>query len=133
MKIEKAIQLFMTPDALSYCDDPMIKTNAHRAIMRALRTFAREHLGLDTSQYDLRSNKAGIAVSGEVTLHTDPFGSGNKGIYIQVGDSIKSVLVRTCDNKKDYTGHQNDWADANFLLNADSMARFAEKVKRMVG
>lgn len=50
--------------------DPQSKTAFHNEAKRALRALA-NHLGLAPDSYNLRSNKAGPAVSGEVTLHTE--------------------------------------------------------------
>ena len=61
-------------------------------------------LGLLPGTYDIRSNKAGIAVSGEVTLHADD-------IYVQVSQPCfghdSGILVRQCNGRKDYTGGKN--------------------------
>jgi hypothetical protein len=64
-------------------------------------------LGLEPGSYDLRSNQAGIAVSGEITLH------GNH-LYVQVSQSAmgyhSGVLFRTCKGRKDYVGGTNNFA-----------------------
>jgi hypothetical protein len=56
-------------------------------------------LGLLPRNYDLRSNQASIAVSGEITLHTDR-------LYVQVCQPMTGtdtgVLFRTCNGRKDY-------------------------------
>lgn len=61
-------------------------------------------LGMQTKDYDLRSNKGGIAVSGEITLHSD-------NLYLQLSHSCMGrgaqVLFRTCDGRTDYCGHVN--------------------------
>ena len=64
---------------------------------RRLGRILAERLGI--SNYDLRTNKAGIAVSGEVTLHTDT-------IYVQLGQGFinNGFLARKCNGKKDYVG-----------------------------
>lgn len=51
---------------------------------------------------DLRSNKGGVAVMGEVTLHCDT-------IYIQICELFGNIsfLVRQCNGRKDYTGKAN--------------------------
>ena len=72
------------------------------------RTFVRQlatDLGLAKGDYDIRSNRAGIAVSGEVTLHADH-------LYVQLSESFSggggvSALYRSCSSRKDYAGHQN--------------------------
>lgn len=75
-------------------------------------------LGLNEDQYDVRVNKAGIAVSGEVTLHTDTH-------YIQFGQSRPdSFLVRSCKGRKDYTGGRNHWVRWEDLRDVGRVAEF---------
>lgn len=58
-------------------------------------------LGLAKGTYDLRYNAAGIACSGDCTLHADSF-------YVTFNlDCCNWVLVRTCKGRKDYTGGPN--------------------------
>ncbi len=70
-----------------------------RVRLRQLATALR----LLAGSFDLRSNKAGIAISGEVTLH-------HARVYIQVsqpafgGDTSGGVLIRTCRGRRDYVG-----------------------------
>ena len=59
-------------------------TNAHRQLI----AFA-EALGVNNSDYDLRSNQAGVAVSGEITLHSDR-------LYIQVSQSVMGPIAASC-------------------------------------
>lgn len=69
-----------------------------------LRQIAKD-LSYATGSYDIRSNKAGIAVSGEVTLHTD-------NLYIQFSKGCGAgleILYRTCNGRKDYSGGRNNW------------------------
>jgi hypothetical protein len=56
--------------------DADAKDAFHRNARRQLKLLAAA-LGLPPAKFDLRSNKAGIAVSGEITLHADhPTGHG---------------------------------------------------------
>lgn len=54
--------------------------------------------------YSLRTNKGGLAVSGEVTLHTNT-------IYIQASQKLFQkgiqLLVRQCEGQRDYCGKVN--------------------------
>lgn len=74
-----------------------------RSQLRRLATA----LGLAPGSYDLRSNPAGIAVSGEITLHTDC-------LYVQASQSVmgnaNGILFRTCKGRKDYVGGPNNFA-----------------------
>ena len=69
-------------------------------------------LNLPLGTYDIRSNMGGIAVSGEITLHTDT-------LYVQLskGSITNRFFYRSCKGRKDYTGGSNQWMDWNQLLN----------------
>ena len=95
------------------------KNQFHLTAMRRLRLVAKA-LGLEPGQYDLRSNRGGMAVSGEVTLHSDH-------LYVQVsqpGCMGKGIMFRTCQGRKDYSGGRNRWADANSLNYPEIMAKW---------
>lgn len=76
--------------------------NSGKAFLRALAG----DLGLEKGDYEVRSNKGGVAVSGEVTLHSDK-------IYVQLAEHVfggkggVSVLYRNCAGREDYSGGQN--------------------------
>jgi hypothetical protein len=76
-------------------------------------------LGLNEDQYEVRVNKGGIAVSGEVTLHTDKH-------YVQFGQFHGSdgFLVRTCKGRKDYTGGRNHYVKWENLRDVGKVAEF---------
>lgn len=68
---------------------------------KALLRKVAKILGLDKGTYDLRYNPAGIACSGDATLHAEDF-------YVSFNlDVCKWVLVRTCKGRKDYEGGPN--------------------------
>ena len=76
-------------------------------------------LNLAWSDYDLRYNAGGIAVSGEATLHSDE-------CYIQVSQSCmrgSEVLYRRCHGRKDYTGERNHFASEADLCKPERFAR----------
>ena len=76
------------------------KARFKRESMALLRKVVKI-LGLEKGTYDLRYNPAGIACSGDATLHTDSF-------YVSFNLDISDwVLVRTCKGRKDYTGGPN--------------------------
>lgn len=97
-------------EALVYYDHDA-KQRFHRAAKRQLKALA-ACLRLKPSEYDLRSNMGGIAVSGEITLHSD-------NLYVQVDQSVmgsdKGILIRTCKGRKDYVGGQNHFAPLALL------------------
>ena len=106
--------------------DPEAKRAFHREARSALRVAAR-HLGLGPDQYDLRSNFAGPAVSGEITLHGDE-------IYVQVSIPCvrpgREVMFRRCKGRQDYLGDRNHFCDIAVLASPHS---FRSQVVRETG
>lgn len=104
------------------CDD-VNKGKFHRAAMKTLRDLASK-MGLSKDQYDVRSNKGGHAVSGEITLHTD-------SVYVQICGSFSGngmqVLYRTCKGRKDYSGGTNNFTALEALYSES----FVEKLTKM--
>lgn len=94
---------------ISYCYDDAAKTAFATKAKTALRKVAKA-LGLAKGQYDLRFNPGGIAVWGEITLHTDNW-------YIQVSEGHNlGVLVRTCKGREDYVGGRNHYLPTQLLF-----------------
>lgn len=92
-----------------------------RAKLRALA----KALALPADSYDIRSNKGGIAVSGEITLHHDQ-------VYVQIlqpclGGGM-GVLIRKCNGRKDYTGGRNHWLPLNRLADVNVLARYVRTI-----
>jgi hypothetical protein len=112
---------FATPVAYK----PYAKVAFHKAGRAKLRALA-QALFLPKECYDLRSNQGGIAVSGEITLHTD-------SIYVQISQSAlgggMGILIRTCKGRKDYTGGRNHWLSLSAL---DDIPRLAHYVRRVL-
>ena len=94
------------------------KASFHATARSRLRLLA-EKLQLYRGGFDLRSNKAGIAVSGEITLHAD-------SIYVQVQQSCMGIgmgiLVRKCQGRRDYTGGRNHWFPLSLLNDVNELA-----------
>lgn len=99
--------------------DERQKLAFHREARRWLKKLA-EELGLPSGSYDLRSNKAGIAVSGEVTLH-------GEAIYVQASQSAmgtaNGLLIRSCKGRGDYTGGPNNFAPLSALEDPKALAQ----------
>jgi hypothetical protein len=76
----------------------------------------------DPDQYDLRSNFAGPAVSGEITLHADE-------IYVQVSIPCirpgREVMFRRCKGRQDYLGDRNHFCDIAVLAAPRASARWS--------
>jgi hypothetical protein len=99
--------------------DAAAKAAFHSAARRQLRKLADE-LGFTPGTYDLRANKAGIAVSGEITLHHDR-------VYVQVSQPVTGgrdgILIRTCEGRSDYSGGPNHFAALDALDDIPGLAR----------
>jgi hypothetical protein len=91
----------------------------HIRARRQLKKLA-DALGLPPDGFDLRSNKAGIAVSGEITLHADY-------LYVQASQpatgSDTGILFRTCKGRNDYVGGPNNFASLDLLHQPEELAR----------
>jgi hypothetical protein len=97
---KRDLLLEVANEDMSYAD-PKRKSLFHSRARGFLSALAKE---LGYEEYDLRSNKAGIAVSGEITLHTDD-------LYVQISQSCMfpgtSLMLRTCEGRRDYSGGVN--------------------------
>ena len=102
------------------------KKRFHTTARARLKKLAAE-LGLRPGSYDIRSNKAGVAVSGEITLH-------HEHAYIQVGQfglsSGHGILIRTCKDRKDLTGGPNHVLGLAML---DDIPALAAAVRAITG
>lgn len=106
--------------------DEAQKYRFHSTARARLRRLAVD-LKLAAGSYDLRSNKAGIAVSGEVTLH-------HEAVYVQVSQSAlgggMGILIRTCRGRRDYTGGPNNFASLDLLDDISSLAARVRTIAR---
>lgn len=104
--------------------DHATKEAFHRAGMLRLRKLAAA-LDMPAGTFDVRSNRAGMAVSGEVTLH-------GERIYVQVshGGICPGIMFRTCDGRRDYCGHRNHFAP---LAELDNVDRLAARIRSTLG
>jgi hypothetical protein len=100
--------------------DEHAKRLFHSRARSQLRRLATA-LGLSPGSYDLRSNRAGIAVSGEITLHTEH-------LYVQASQSAmgnaNGILFRTCKGRKDYVGGRNNFASLDLLNRPEELAQW---------
>src|SRR5437868_566462 len=91
--------------------DPERKRLFHIHAERQLRKLA-DALGLKPDAYDLRSNEGGIAVSGEVILHSDR-------LYVDASQPATGadtgVMFRSCEGRRDYAGDRNHFASLDLL------------------
>lgn len=92
------------------------------------RTFLRnlaKRLGLETKDFEIRSNKAGPAVSGEVTLHSD-------SLYLQLSEAAMStgirLMYRGCKSRKDYCGLMNNYASVEEMSSVEGQDRLVSRL-----
>lgn len=98
-------------------DEPAKKL-FHRDGRKALKRLA-DALKLPQGQYDLRSNMAGPAVSGEVTLH-----GAEVCVQLSLGGMGpgREVMFRKVAGRKDYVGERNHFASILDLMAPDTLA-----------
>lgn len=91
------------------------KTAFHFHGRKVLRATAKV-LGFD--EFDVRSCYGGPAVSGEVILHTP-------SLYLQINpdSGVKTVMYRSCEGMKDYTGGPNQWCEIFHLGSKAALER----------
>ena len=117
-------------DINDYSDEGHLRKVAfHYAGRRFLNKLA-QVLGLAPTSFEVRCNLAGIAVSGEVTLHAER-------LYVQLSESAVggggvSILYRSCKGRKDYTGGQNHWKRIADLERDGALERFVESCQRLM-
>jgi hypothetical protein len=99
--------------------DAEAKRAFHTQARRRLRLLGAA-LGLTRDGYDLRTTRAGIAVSGEITLHGDRF-------YVQVSQPATGhdggILFRICEGREDYAGGANNFAPLDLLNQPKKLTR----------
>jgi hypothetical protein len=107
--------------------DETLKGDIHWRVARILRWWITSH-GIPNGDRLVRSNKAGIACSGEIMLHTDPITKLGwvRGIYLQVcPDQCNTVglgiMYRTVRNTSDYTGGMNRWIPSERFFTYDGL------------
>lgn len=96
--------------------DHQNKESFHRCGKNLLKEIA-QICGINS--YDLRSNKGGIGVPGEITLHSDT-------IYVQIFRTQGiQFLVRSCKGRKDYRGGTNN------IISINEPQRLIETIKKL--
>jgi len=79
------------------------KKKWHHKCKVALR-FLAESVGLEPSEYEIRSSMGGASIAGDIILHTEH-------CYIQIcaGSSVQDIMYRKCRGREDYNGLENNW------------------------
>lgn len=103
--------------------DSEAKAAFHSEGRKAMTRLAKA-LGLQRGEFELRSNMAGIACSGEITIHS-------ADLYIQLDLGCmgpgREIMFRRCEGRKDYVGGRNHFASVADLMAPD---RLAERIRR---
>ena len=117
MKINLA-KLIHTWSGSAYdSEDFKMKNQFHIAGRNRMRELANT-LGYTKGEYEVRSCKGGMAVSGEVILHTED-------VYVCVGHNF--AYFRSCAGRKDYTGGPNIEFDPALLEHPFFLAELISK------
>lgn len=99
------------------------KKNEYHRLARQYLAYIAKLLGFPKGSFDIRSSMGGVAVSGEITLHTDR-------VYVQFGnDAMGLILARTCTGREDFVGGGNQWISPGFIKDP---FRFAEQVAKVM-
>lgn len=98
--------------------DADAKATFHAEGRKAIKRLAAA-LGLARGNHQVRSCQGGIAVAGEIILHSDQ-------IYVQLSIGLMGrghdVMFRRVEGRNDYTGGPNHWASIDELLDPDTLA-----------
>lgn len=96
--------------------DSAAKDEFHKLGKRYLNEIARI-MELTPADFEIRSNKAGNACLGEVTLHST-------SLYVQLGGSLASsqFFYRCVKGMKDFYGGANTWMAYDRLLSQGEVA-----------
>jgi hypothetical protein len=124
MKYLKSFVGLATGKDLSY--DYVGKKLFHKLGKSVLRDIAKE-LGYVKGNFEIRSNKGGDAVSGDVILHAN-------NLYINLSQSsfIGNVFMyRSCKGMTDYCGGTNHWMKFETLLDFPKAIEEFRKVRRI--
>jgi hypothetical protein len=113
----------------SYSEEGHAQKQAFHADGKKFLAALAKALGYVPGDYDLRSNIAGMAVSGEVTLHSDH-------LYVQLSESCMhpgvQVLYRACSGRKDYTGKTNHFAKMADLRSTEAQALVLRTMRGLI-
>jgi hypothetical protein len=113
--LQKFIRLASTVNVAYKTDEKKMFHDRGAAVLRELA----KRLEI-TGPYSIHHNQGGIAVSGEITLHSET-------LYIQFSQSalgfLTGFMYRRCEGLKDYTGGRNNWMKWEELADLDQAAQ----------
>lgn len=125
--VPKALLTENAVNAYSYSGEALKKA-FHAQGKKFLKQLAAD-LGDEIGAFKISSNMAGIAVSGEVTLHADH-------LYVQLsehcgGERGIHMLYRSCKSQKDYCGGQNNTVTMRKFAEEDSQYNYKKTMQRL--
>lgn len=120
----------LVPRALIALGDVSYNEDLKQQFARYGRTLLKRivaELRLKPGEYSIRYNAGGIAVSGEVTLHSDR-------IYVQVFQGCISrgatdIMYRTVRDRSDYTGGVNHFVGVGQLAEPERQENFLRTLR----
>jgi hypothetical protein len=107
-------------------DNAEIKKLFHKESKKLLKVIA-EDLGLEN--YEIRNNRGGPAVSGEIILHGDRI---YMYLFSEGPHRGASLLYRGCKSSRDYCGGTNHFAEVTELGDPGYYARFLDKCQKLI-
>lgn len=129
-KLLQFAEFVASHDTINAYDGIEVKAKFGRLGKQAFKELA-EYLGL--KEYDVRYNKGGIAVSGDLTLMGmyEP----EKGIYISMNkDGFgPGVLYRTISGMKDFTGGSNNYFNESEFKTPETIKKRMRELLYTVG
>lgn len=116
---DKLIMRFiLDAESSNCCYAPAKKEQFHQDAKAIFREVAKL-MGLNRSEYEIRSNKGGAGVSGEITLHT----TGVYAQFFQSGYNSVGILYRKVNGMRDYCGKRNRWVPFGTLTSLETFAK----------
>lgn len=119
-KITRLVRIVTSTHINGYSDEAAMQKEEFISLCRSYLRMIANKMGLPAGSYDIRVNRAGVAVSGDVHLHTDT-------LYVAFEQSCLGndfgFMYRSCKGRKDYTGGQNRWMRWENLLSIPNVVK----------
>lgn len=125
-QINRLIHLATKTDINGYNDETAKEKEEFLSLCRSYSKMLVKELGLTSEQYRISTNRAGIAVSGDVHLHTDT-------LYVAFEQTCLGpdwgFMYRSVANCKDFTGGYNRWMKWENLINVKEVVKTFQNVR----
>ncbi len=123
--IQRFVDLVTGPPIDAYDAAGEQRKREHLRLGRAVARELAKQLGLAAGSYDVRTQAAGIAVPGDITLH-------GEWVYVSLGQCSMhgAFMFRSCKGRKEYAGGPNRWIGYDALLDMpDLVARIKQECR----